>query len=173
MDIVDLSRFRSHAFDSVVCYGGPLSYVADRIDQAVDELLRVTKPGGHVLLSVMSLLGSVRAFLPGVRSDIESFGLEELQAILDTGNQRGPISRGHHCHMYRWQELRALLDRHPCKLVDASAANYLSAQGSEALSEIEGDPVLWERFLRWELEFCREPGALDAGTHIIAVVQPR
>jgi SAM-dependent methyltransferase len=172
MDIVDLSRFPSRSFDSVVCYGGPLSYVAERADDALAELLRVTKLGGYLLLSVMSLIGSVRAFLHGVRSDIMEFGLEEFEKIVDTGDQSGPISRGHHCHMYRWDELRALLDRHPCRLVDASAANYLSAEDREALSEIEKDPVLWESLLRWELEFCREPGALDGGTHIIAVVQP-
>jgi hypothetical protein len=28
---------------------------------------------------------------------------------------------------------------------------------------------MWERFLAWEVRACREPGALDAGTHILAV----
>jgi SAM-dependent methyltransferase len=171
MDIVDLSRFPSRAFDCVVCYGGPLSYVFDHTDDALSELLRVTRPGGHVLLSVMSLLGAVRAFVSGVRSEVESFGLEEFEAILNTGDQRGPIAHGHPCHMYRWDELRALLGRHPCEIVDASAANFLSVENGEALSGIEADPALWERFLAWELQFCREPGALDAGTHIIAVVR--
>jgi cyclopropane fatty-acyl-phospholipid synthase-like methyltransferase len=34
LDIIDLSRFPTHHFDAVVCYGGPLSYVFDRIDDA-------------------------------------------------------------------------------------------------------------------------------------------
>ena len=33
------------------------------------------------------------------------------------------------------------------------------------------DPGSWEAFLRWEIDFGKEPGALDGGTHILAVVQ--
>ena len=58
-DITDLSRFADDAFDVTVCFGGPLSYVADRAEQAVAELARVTRPGGHLLVSVMGLAGAV------------------------------------------------------------------------------------------------------------------
>ena len=57
------------------------------------------------------------------------------------------------------------------EVYDASAANYLSVEDKEELVEIMAEPALWEAFLRWELRFCREPGALDGGTHVIAVVQ--
>jgi hypothetical protein len=50
------------SFDAVVCFGGPLGYVLGEADRALAELLRVTKQGGRVLLSVMSLLGTARAF---------------------------------------------------------------------------------------------------------------
>ncbi len=63
LDITDLSCFAGAAFDAVVCYGGPLSYVMERADDALAELLRVTKPGGHLLLSVMSKVGAARIFL--------------------------------------------------------------------------------------------------------------
>ena len=46
LDIVDLARFPDGGFDAVVCYGGPLSYVFDRADDALAGLLRVTRPGG-------------------------------------------------------------------------------------------------------------------------------
>jgi hypothetical protein len=38
---------------------------------------------------------------------------------------------GHHCHMYRWEELEALLEPHPCEVVAVSAANFLSVQNEE------------------------------------------
>lgn len=57
-DVCDLSRFDSGTFDATICFGGPLSYVLDRADDALAELIRVTKPGGLLLLSVMSLIGS-------------------------------------------------------------------------------------------------------------------
>ncbi len=47
-DVTNLSCFEDALFDAVVCYGGALSYVLERADDAVAELLRVTRPGGHV-----------------------------------------------------------------------------------------------------------------------------
>lgn len=50
LDVTDLSRFEDASFGAVVCYGGPISYTVDRADDAVSEPLRVTRPGGPVLL---------------------------------------------------------------------------------------------------------------------------
>lgn len=61
VDIVELPRFRDCEFDAVICCGGPISYVLEREDDAVAELLRITRPGGYLLLSVMSLLGTLRS----------------------------------------------------------------------------------------------------------------
>jgi hypothetical protein len=157
----------------VVCYGGPLSYVFERAGDALDEMLRVTKPGGHVLLSVMSLLGTTRLFLPGVRAVAETAGISTVDRVNATGDLRDESvsPNGHFCHMFRWSELQSLLTGHPCELAAASDSNYLSARGEEALAPIAADPALWEAFLRWELDFCREPGALDGGTHLLAVVR--
>jgi SAM-dependent methyltransferase len=171
LDIVDLSEFAAETFDAVVAYGGPLSYVLERADDALGELLRVVKRRGHVLLSVMSLMGATRKFLPGVVRWARERSLEEVEHVIGTGDQVGEIGAGHVCHMYRWAELEALLRRHSCTIVAASAANFLSVNHHDALKEIEADPVLWEKFLGWEMDACRQPGALDGGTHIIAVVR--
>ena len=171
LDIVDLSEFAPATFDAVVAYGGPLSYVFERADDALGELLRVVKPGGHVLLSVMSLVGATRKYVPTIVGWARDRSLEEVEYVIQTGDQVGEIGAGHVCHMYRWAEFEALLRRHSCTIVAASAANFLSVNQHDALSEIEADPVLWEKFLGWERDACRQPGALDGGTHIIVVVR--
>jgi 2-polyprenyl-3-methyl-5-hydroxy-6-metoxy-1,4-benzoquinol methylase len=66
VDICDMSCFEDEAFDSVVAYGGPLSYVLDQRDAALNECVRVLRPDGILLLSVMSLWGSARRYLAGV-----------------------------------------------------------------------------------------------------------
>src|SRR5947209_7853784 len=58
-DVTDLSRFTDGSFDVTVCYGGPLSYVHDRADDALAELVRITRRGGHILVSVMSTIGTL------------------------------------------------------------------------------------------------------------------
>ncbi|MDQ3704696.1 MAG: class I SAM-dependent methyltransferase [Chloroflexota bacterium] len=171
MDVTDLSAIPDGTYDAAVCYGGALSYVFDRAGQALEELLRVTKPGGYVLLSVMSLLGSTNAFLTGVLKVAEEFGLEATNRVNSTGDLYGEISGGHQCHMFRWSELEALLKAHHCEIVAASASNFLSLHNKETAQQAMADPQLWQTLLAWELDYCKEPGALDGGTHIIAVVR--
>jgi len=170
-DVVDLSGFDEGAFDAAVCFGGPLSWVLDEADRAVDELLRVTRSGGHVLIGVMSLYGSMRAFLPGAAEEIDSYGVDEMEAILRTGFLPPPHSTLGPLHMYTWDELEALLSRHRCEIVAASAANFLSIGNDETCERWFTDAQMWERFLGWEVRACAQAGALDGGTHIIAVVR--
>ena len=173
-DIVDLSRYPDGSFDAVVCYGGPLSHVMDRADEALDELLRVTKSGGHVLLGVMSRNGALHAFLPSADAEIEQFGIEEMQAIFETGDLPTSHSTlGAPMHLFGWGEFRSLLERHACDVVVASAANFLSVGNDEICERWLQDPEMWQRFLQWETASCAQPGAIDAGTHIVAIVRAR
>lgn len=171
MDVNDLSALPSATYDAAVCYGAVLSYLFDRAGDALEELLRVTKPGGYVLLSVMSLLGGTRAFLPGVLKLTEQLGVEVVYQVNSTGDLDGEVVGGHKAHMYRWSELEALLRAHYCEIVAASASNFLTLQHPEAVQQAMSDPQIWEALLDWELDFCKEPGAIDGGTHIIAVVR--
>lgn len=162
LDIVDLSGFPDGSFDAVVCFGGPLSYVLGDADRALAELLRVTKPEGIVLVSVMSMLGAARAFFDQLPPLVDRFGWERaVEQIFETGDLDGEINNGHVCRLYRWSSLETLLTRHACRIVAASAANFLSV----------GNDTWDDRFLELEIEACREPGALDGGTHILAAVE--
>ena len=165
LDVVDLSEFGDSEFDVTVCYGGPISYVLERADDAVAELLRVTRPSGRVLLSVMSLLGAARAFFFMFPELIEQHGWEMMVAdVFATGVLSAKINNDHVMKMYRWGELEELLGRHPCRLLAASASNYLVIGNEDTF-------VLDDRWLELELGACREPGALDAGTHIVVALE--
>ncbi len=165
VDIVDLSRFSDAEFDAVICYGGPISYVLERADDAVAELLRITRPGGYLLLSVMSLLGTLRRFFSFFPGLIETHGWNAaVGEVMRTGILGGELNDGHILRMYRWRELKEMLERHPCRVTTASAANFIVLGNEEAFGKDE-------RWLEQEIASCREPGALDGGTHIVAVVQ--
>jgi ubiquinone/menaquinone biosynthesis C-methylase UbiE len=168
LDITDLAQFKNNHFEAVVCYGGAVSYVLDKADKALAELLRVTKPGGYVLLSVMSLLGTTRSVFEMITT------LDSYPDVMNHVNQLGMLD-GTIAHapmkMYRYRELKALLSKFSCKTVAASAANYLSPGRDEFLQVHLQTEKLKEMFLAWELDYCAEQGAIDGGTHIIVVVQ--
>jgi ubiquinone/menaquinone biosynthesis C-methylase UbiE len=163
-DVTDLSQFEDASFDAVVCYGGPLSYVVDRAEEGVAELLRVTRPGGHVLLSVMSLIGTVVHFTEMLLDLVRRDGVEPNEAIVRTGLLPQGEGYGHlPMKLYRWSELETLLSRHGT-IVAASAAGLLPALYPK-------EPELREFVDRVELELASEPGALSCGQHLLAVVR--
>ena len=99
-------------------YGGPLSYVLENAGTALGELLRVTKPGGHVLVSVMSLLGAARAFFSTLPQLIEEFGWERaVDEIFEKRDLAADVNKGHVCRLYRWSDLQRLVEPLPCRIV--------------------------------------------------------
>ena len=168
-DIVDLSQFTSASFDATVCYGGALSYANDRAGEALEELLRVTKPGGYLLLGVGSALGTMRSSLREVLGLAEQQGPQALLPVFDIGRAHAGASDGGDCRLYKWAELEALLKRHSCTIVAASADYFLSSP--DVIDDLEAKPRLWNTLLGWEVFICREAGVLDAGRSIIAVVK--
>jgi SAM-dependent methyltransferase len=165
LDVRDTERFADDAFDVVVAYGGPLSYVFEDADEALGGLLRI---GDRVLASVMSTLGSWRFFLPSIIDQVDTLGLDATDAIIETGDLR--LEQGlspHFCQMYRWSEVSALVERCGGTLLAASASNCASMTDEEQLERIGTDPEHWRRFVEHEIRACREPGALDGGSHIV------
>jgi 2-polyprenyl-3-methyl-5-hydroxy-6-metoxy-1,4-benzoquinol methylase len=176
-DIVDLSQFDSDRYDAVVCVGSVLSCVLDRAPQAVSELVRTCKPGGIIVLSVTSRHGYVRAFLKQILA-LASAGEAQLSAV-DAAVRSGDVVGIQAdielltTHFFTWGELRDLLVERDCEIVTASASNFFSADDPELDAALAGKTDLMDAFLSWELEACRAPGAIDGGTHIIAVARKR
>jgi ubiquinone/menaquinone biosynthesis C-methylase UbiE len=163
-DVVDLP-FEDASFDAAVCYGGPISYAVDRAADAVAELVRVTRPGGHVLVSVMSLLGAGQTYVDTVLDVARRYGIELTEQIFTTGLLPEGPDLGHlPMKLFRWRELRELLEPHG-RIVAASATGLLRP------SQDPEDPALRALLERLEVELAREPGAIDCAPHMLAVLR--
>jgi len=175
LDILDLEGIPDNEFDSTVVYGGPLSYVLEYVDDALDEVIRVTKPRGIIFTSVMSCLGTYHHLIRNVFEEFVELGMEKFDELTRTGDVIGDLAAegSHQCHMFRWSEYRDVLSRHPVDILEVSAANYLSngLYNEEYLNELSKDSEKWNMFLKWELDFCKEPGVIDGGTHMIAILR--
>ncbi|MCC7055099.1 MAG: hypothetical protein IT355_17635 [Gemmatimonadaceae bacterium] len=141
----------------------------ERRREALGELCRVTRPGGHVLLSVMCLWGSIHEKLPGVFATDAA----ENARIVATGELRLGTADGsrHQCHLFRSDELRELLGATGWDLLALSASNCLSPVWGSLFDEIHADSTKWAALLDMEVEATAATGALDAGTHLIALIR--
>jgi hypothetical protein len=128
------------------------------------ELVRVTRPAGHVLLSVMSLVGAVWHYLDLLIELATRDGVELTDEIVRTGFLPEKEGYGHlPVHLFRWREFEELLSRHG-QVVAASAAGLLKIAAPE-------DPELRSLLTRLELDLGSEPGAIDGGEHMLAVLR--
>jgi 2-polyprenyl-3-methyl-5-hydroxy-6-metoxy-1,4-benzoquinol methylase len=170
LDARDLSRFDAGSFDACVAYGGVLSYVFADAADVFAQLVASVRPGGVVLASLMSTVGSARHFLPTMVAVVEAFGLAHMDHEIATGDlQFTPGS--HTCQMYRWREVEELIATQPVRLLAVSASNCLSLSDPESVPYFEADPERRKWFVDWEIRLCREAGALDSGTHIVFAVE--
>jgi SAM-dependent methyltransferase len=158
-------------FDTVVVYGGPFSYVLDKRDLALSECLRVLRPGGLILLSVMSLWGSAHGRLDGVLLFTPVSANQKITITGDITPVTFPERPGGFMHLFRANELVKWLERRRLTLLDISASGCLSLAWNEMLKEIRNEAEKWNELLRMELEACADPGCLNMGTHLIAVTR--
>jgi SAM-dependent methyltransferase len=174
LDICDTSRYADGEFDAVVAYGGPLSYAFDFAAEALRGLLRVVKPEGVILASVISTLGTWRDKMPAITEWAEIHGEDANDAILRTGDFRQAMTKdqSHLCRMFRWSEIAALVRDAGGVVLDGSASNWASLADADVLTRIESDSDRWRRFLDHEEDACRESGARDGGTHILFAARP-
>jgi SAM-dependent methyltransferase len=172
LDVCDLSSVPDNSFDAVVAYGGPLSYAFDDAESSLAEMLRIVRPGGVVVASVMELIGTLRFFLFAIPLYAGQGRLEVLKQVMATGDNRLDDS-AHPCRLFRWREIHEIIGRLPCSLRGASSSNFLSSGDQQVLASIEQNPEHWELLLDWEEEFCGEPAALDSGTHLLFAIQGR
>ena len=171
LDVCDTSRYADGEFDAVVAFGGPLSYAFEETEAALRGLLRITRPGGVVVGSVMSMLGTWRYQLPGVVQVAAAAGEDANDLVLSTGDLRHIPGAQHVCQMFRASRVADLAFDAGGRLTALSASNWASLGDQEALEALERDPDRWSRFLGHEVAACAEPGAADGGTHILFAVE--
>lgn len=175
-DIVDLSRFPDGSFDVAVCYGGALSYVRDRRFDAVRELVRVTRPGGKLLVSVMSRYGASANL---VRRPVTEFLKGQWEPmvwnVIETGDLSGvpstkvPGQTHPSMHLFASDELVGLFSA--CEVITLAGSNVTATEATPALDELATDPDAWTTAVEMERRLCTKQGLVDNGGHIILVAR--
>ncbi|MPZ98783.1 MAG: methyltransferase domain-containing protein [Dehalococcoidia bacterium] len=175
-DICDLSRFEDASFDLVICYGGALSYARERHPEALDEIVRIAKPGAMLLLSVMSLYGTMRligaldarAFLEDFEQHMpwrESLGRGEvIYTQPGSGEFHQPMA------LFSSRGLAVALARAGAAPVTFAAANPLTPSLAR-IPEIESSEEATRRLLELEVAICADPSVVDNGEHLVAVAR--
>lgn len=174
LDVVNMPTIQGESFDCVVCIGGVINYLLDKEQSGIEEMLRVLRPGGKLIVGAMSFIGASLYYLDGIRQEKNLFGIEATKWVFDTGVQdedHYPVPSKHYVHMMRSAEMDALFSNFPVKVVERSSAGLFSQSGNDALENARQDKEFWELIIKQEIEFTKLQGTLDCGMNIIYVVE--
>ncbi|MEF2968631.1 class I SAM-dependent methyltransferase [Paenibacillus sp. M1] len=174
IDVLDMSVFEDSSFDCVVCIGGVINYLLDKENDGIQEILRVLKSDGVLIVGAMSFIGASLYYLEGIRYEKDQFGLEATKWIFDTGIQdeeHYPVESKHYVHMMRSTELDALFAQFPVRVQERSSAGLFTQAGDAALENARNDKEFWKLIVEKEIAFTKLQGTLDCGMNIIYVVQ--
>jgi len=102
--------FESNMFDAVVCLGGALSHIVDRVqrEKAIDELVRVAKKNAPIFVSVIGRLAVLICELINYPEEIEDEKF--FCRVRDTGDYYGEYGFTP-CHFYLPEELEESFKR--------------------------------------------------------------
>jgi len=174
-DITDLSMFPNNHFDVVICYGGALSYVCEQRHQAASELVRVVRPEGVLLVSVMSRYGNianlVRRPTLTVLKDPEEWNVWQVADVGDNPGFPSPGVNMQHppMHLFTSKELCNLLP--DCSALELAGSNVTTYEGSAAIKDVFDDAQAWSTALSLERLMNTKDGLTDSGSHIIMAAQ--
>ena len=174
LDITDLAGVDNDHYDVVTCVGGALNYTFDKEQTAITEMLRVTKPGGIVIVGAVALFNSLARYLPAIVEEKERFGIEATKWLINTGIQDAvhyPVENKNYLHMMTSRDLDALLEKQNVQTIEKRAAGIFSLAGDDALNQAKADQELWDLILCKEVEFSKNPAYLECGANIIYVVK--
>lgn len=174
LDVLDMRIFEDSSFNCIVCIGGVINYLLDKEKDGIQEMLRVLKPGGILIVGAMSFIGASLYYLDGIQYEKNQFGIDATRWVFDTGIQdeeHYPVSSKHYVHMMRSTEMDAMFAEFPVKVCERSSAGLFSQAGDLAVENARKDKELWELIVEKEIAFTKLQGTLDCGMNIIYVVQ--
>ena len=166
--IDDLSMFGDETFDAAACLGGSLSHLLDEAKRgkAVDELIRVTKKGSPIFVSVIGRTAVLVSELIRSPQEIE---LEFFKAIRDTGDYSGGYGFAP-CHFYLPEELRFFLGNHGLEVLEMVGLEGLASGHLRETNRLAKKyPVAWKTWWETHLKTCFLPTAIGISEHFLAI----
>lgn len=163
-DALDLSRFQDDSFDLTLLFG-PMYHLYDKADQfkAIDEAIRVTRPGGVIMAAFLSAHAIIctnylydwRSAIHGIKENFDSdYNVRHFKEQLFTG--------------FDICEFEALFkDKEVSHITTAAVDNVLEiAEKREDFSMTDED---FEAFADYQLHICEKREMLGNSSHLIYI----
>jgi len=174
-DLRDLSAFPDGSFDLTVCYGAPLSYITENREKAVAELIRVTRRGGTVAVSVNNTWGILRNLLGKTDEDFFANGdYWHINEVVETGDCPSFESvkfggdTAPEKHFFQPDELSRVLTEGGLTGVELGAAPCLCSGNRAQYNKLAENPAAKAQLEALELKCYKDKNMLGFGDFLLA-----
>lgn len=171
--VTDLSAVADDTFDTAVCYGAVLNYLHEDAEKALSELIRVTKNGGEILLSVNNLGGVLRACATELKFPLCDFwGVPEkwgIREVIETGDEISyPGAEHPPRHYFSAEEIKKLLTCDALRSVELGAAPAVMTGLRGNTETLYQNKTAWETIVAMEKSQYRKEFIADCGEFLLA-----
>ena len=163
---LDLSRFEDNSFDMTLLLG-PMYHLYTPEDQtrALEEALRVTRPGGHLYVAycICDLTLHTEGFVKG---NVDHFITEHM---MDTETFRCYSSPKELFNICRKEDVDALTAPLPCKRLHYVATDGLYDYMHDAIDRMT--PARFELYMKYRYAICEREDLVGATNHSLDILQ--
>jgi SAM-dependent methyltransferase len=166
--LTNLSTFPDGTFDAVLCLGGSLNHLlkARQRQRAAGELVRVSKAGAPLFVSVISRIGLLRTILIGFPHEIQY-----TKHHWEVGNYV-PGLQGEGFTAAHWflpEELTQLFEREGVKTSELAGLEGLSSHYRKETNRLYKDQEKWRMWTEMLLATCTHPSLVGSAEHFLLV----
>ena len=165
-DATDLSRFADHSFDVTLCFGPMYHlYEKEEVNRAIDEAIRLTKPGGVILFAFLSVYAIMYAnyfygnWAEGQKENFtEDNQVKHFKEQLFTG--------------YDIEEFEALFREKPVEWITTTGVDGL-VEAIEKRPDFAMSDEDFKAFAEWYLSFSEKRELLGATSHLLYICRKK
>jgi SAM-dependent methyltransferase len=161
--------YADRVFDAVICLGAPLSHLVEgrARSRAVEEMARVTRPGGWVFLTGIGRLAGYRGGIYWAKN----WQVFDVTTSAEA-RTRGIVPGSMIWYTFAAGELESLAQRAGLDIVDRVGCEGLAAYlPMDHLAKVEADPQRWPVWKEIVLETCNEPTIIGVSNHLLVVAR--
>ncbi|MFX0043013.1 MAG: class I SAM-dependent methyltransferase [Candidatus Hodarchaeota archaeon] len=167
--IEDLSEFSDEKFDAVLCLGGSLGHLLNinQRETSVKELIRVTKEGAPIFVSVISRIGLLRTILVEFTDEIEY-----ATQLWNTGDYipNGTSGSGFApTHFFLPEELVKLFEKQGVVILNIAGLEGLSSHHKKETNLLYENKEKWNTWLELVIETSTHPSVIGSSEHFLLI----
>jgi len=170
--VEDLSMFANETFDAVLCLGGALCHLmkARQRANAASELVRVSKRGAPIFVSVIGRLGVLETLLVRVPNEMQ-YAKHHWQAGNYVPSKYGEGFTA--AHWFLPEELHDLFVKQGVEILEMAGLEGLASHHSRETNRLHKDQEKWKMWLEILLQTCTHPSVVGTSEHFLLICRKR